>query len=423
MEARLASLRDMVEGDKVDRKGRADGTRWRAASGQKPLTRGYAQQVLDKKGKAPGGGPGSARGAAPKPEQVVDRLEEMGEFVKLPDFVPFTQTGASSASASKVSSNLAQKIAQDQGSAREVAEFLEGLGLSRYCSLFTEHGFDDMESVLEMQDPHMDAMGIAMGHKLKIAKRIRELKPPPTPPQPRSARSSMRRAQFSPSAPTVAEPAPATAGGSLLDGVYDEEAEAAGFAAAVMAWRQGAAAEAAPAEEAGPSGSFWSKLGEDAGWENRDPQMSAGGDSGFWTPAAAQRPVSPTEARSTGTEEVSPTRPKAACYRCFTQYFVGAPGTVEADGKGFATEECARAHMEEKEAKAARLEELSSTQRKLQERIELVDTVQADPAAAEGPAAPPSALSYEPAVPAFDAAEPADDVFAPLPVARELLPP
>lgn len=410
MEARLASLRDMVEGDKVKRKGGSDGTRWRAASGQKPLTRGYAQQVLDKK--APSGS-GSARGAAPKPEQVVDRLEEMGEFVKLPDFVPFAQTGGSAASASKVSSNLAQKIAQDQGSAREVADFLDGLGLSRYCSLFTEHGFDDMESVLEMQDPHMDAMGIAMGHKLKIAKRIRELKPPPTPPQPRSARSTLRRAQFSPSAPTVAEPptvagAYASGGNSLLDGVYDEEAEAAGFKAAVMAWRQGGAAqeEAAPAEAPSPGGggSFWAKLsGEGAGWENRDPQTSAG-DSG-WNPAASLRPVTPTEARETATD--SPSRAKAACYRCFTQFFIGDPGTVEADGHHFFSEACAAAHAEDQARAAARREELSSTQRKLQDRIELVDRVQAE-AAPEAPLEP---------------VEPAAAAFAPQPVERELLPP
>lgn len=389
MEARLANLRDMVDKDKAPRK---DGTRWKTASGQKPLTRGYAQQVLNQK---------HQRGPAVKPEEVVEKLEEVGEFVKLPDFVPMASLGASAGSAkSAVGARLAQAHAQDTQSAQEVVDFLEGLGLSRYRSLFAEHGFDDMESVLEIRESHMDAMGIAMGHKLKIGKRIRELKPPPTPPQPRGARSSARRAQFSSSPAAEASPAksPGTTGPSLLDGAYDEEAEAASFRAAVMAWRSGGASEEPAAPEppvapVSPGGSFWAKV-DAAGWENRDPQTAAGWMAGGDLP---ERPQS--AARSTATE--SPSRAKAACYRCYAQFFQGAPGTVDR----FCSEACHSAHELEAQQQAARRNQLESTQRKLQERIELVDRAQAeqqaDPGAAE---------------------EPADAVFAPQAVARELLP-
>merc|ERR1719240_1786879 len=160
----------------------------------------------------------------------------MGDFVKLPDFLPIPASGAATSAAEKnVSAKLGKRLAQQSDSQREVADFLEGLGLSRYISLFNDHGFDDMETVLEMEEEHMEKMGIAMGHKLKISKKIRELKPPAAPSQPRSGPG--RRVQLSAQAETVQEAPSGAAGGSLLDGEYDEAAEAASFAAAVAAWR------------------------------------------------------------------------------------------------------------------------------------------------------------------------------------------
>jgi len=387
MEARLASLRDMVERDKGGNQGGE--TRWKSAGGTKPLTRGYAQQVLKRR---PSPRTPAAPGVAAKPEAVVEKLEEMGDFVKLPDFLPVPSAGASSASEKNVSAKLGARLAQQSDSQREVADFLEGLGLSRYVSLFMDHGFDEMETVFEIEEGHMDKMGIAMGHKLKIAKKLRELRPPPPPVQPRGGPG--RRVQLAAEAETVQEPAPALPSGSLLDGEYDEAEQAASFAAAVAAWRTGGEEpRAQPPEQTSPPkasnpSSFWASMG--------GSQYGAADAPAAVRPGTAESGV----AASVG----SPDKPRGVCYRCFRQFY------KDGDAQ-FCSEECSDAHEQEQATQASRRADLQSTQQRLQETIELVDRAQEEAAAAG----------------AAEAADPAEEdlapfAFAPQPVDRELLP-
>ena len=37
----------------------------------------------------------------------------------------------------------------------------------------TENGIEDLETILELNDSHLDALGIPLGYKLKILKRIK----------------------------------------------------------------------------------------------------------------------------------------------------------------------------------------------------------------------------------------------------------
>merc|ERR1719327_1154355 len=151
----------------------------------------------------------------------------------------------------------------------------------------------------------MDKMGIAMGHKLKIAKKIRELRPPPPPVQPRGGPG--RRVQLAAEAETVQEPAPAPPGGSLLDGEYDEAEQAASFAAAVAAWRTGGEEpRAQPPEQTSPPkasnpSSFWASMG--------GSQYGAADAPAAVRPGTAESGV----AASVG----SPDKPRGVCYRCF----------------------------------------------------------------------------------------------------------
>lgn len=41
---------------------------------------------------------------------------------------------------------------------------------------FVENGIEDLETVLELTDTHLDAMQIPMGYKLKIIKKIKTLR-------------------------------------------------------------------------------------------------------------------------------------------------------------------------------------------------------------------------------------------------------
>ena len=53
-------------------------------------------------------------------------------------------------------------------------EFLNSVNLGKYFEKFIDHGVEDLETILEIQDQHIEKMGIPMGHRLKIVKRIKD---------------------------------------------------------------------------------------------------------------------------------------------------------------------------------------------------------------------------------------------------------
>mmetsp|Transcript_31767 Transcript_31767/g.80297 ORF Transcript_31767/g.80297 Transcript_31767/m.80297 type:complete len:531 (-) Transcript_31767:239-1831(-) len=55
-----------------------------------------------------------------------------------------------------------------------VVVFLESSGLVQYARLLLQNGFDEMETLLEMDDVDMKDLGIARGHALKLKKRLHE---------------------------------------------------------------------------------------------------------------------------------------------------------------------------------------------------------------------------------------------------------
>ena len=48
--------------------------------------------------------------------------------------------------------------------------------LEKYYEIMIDHGIEDLETILELQDEHMEQLGIPLGHKLKIMKEIKELR-------------------------------------------------------------------------------------------------------------------------------------------------------------------------------------------------------------------------------------------------------
>jgi len=63
------------------------------------------------------------------------------------------------------------KFASDRN---PVTAFLREAGLIQYARVLNHHGFDDMETLLCMEDEHMREMGIATGHILKLKRHLRE---------------------------------------------------------------------------------------------------------------------------------------------------------------------------------------------------------------------------------------------------------
>ena len=58
----------------------------------------------------------------------------------------------------------------------EVEEFLGSINLQKYGDRFIENGIEDLETILELNDQHIDAIGVPLGYKLKIIKRIKTIR-------------------------------------------------------------------------------------------------------------------------------------------------------------------------------------------------------------------------------------------------------
>jgi|TARA_B110001450_G_scaffold241411_1_gene250887 hypothetical protein len=39
-----------------------------------------------------------------------------------------------------------------------------------------ENGIEDLETILELKDDHVEQMGVPLGHKLKIIKKIKDIR-------------------------------------------------------------------------------------------------------------------------------------------------------------------------------------------------------------------------------------------------------
>jgi hypothetical protein len=46
----------------------------------------------------------------------------------------------------------------------------------RYREVFLDNGVEDLETILEMDEKHLEQMSVPLGHKLKIMKKIKEIK-------------------------------------------------------------------------------------------------------------------------------------------------------------------------------------------------------------------------------------------------------
>ena len=48
--------------------------------------------------------------------------------------------------------------------------------ISKYKDLFIDNGIEDLETILELDDKHLEQMYVPLGHKLKIMKRIKDIR-------------------------------------------------------------------------------------------------------------------------------------------------------------------------------------------------------------------------------------------------------
>jgi hypothetical protein len=54
--------------------------------------------------------------------------------------------------------------------------FLQSIKLEKYSQKLIENGIDDLETIISLEDSHIESLGIPLGHKLKIIKRIKDIR-------------------------------------------------------------------------------------------------------------------------------------------------------------------------------------------------------------------------------------------------------
>jgi hypothetical protein len=155
----------------------------------------------------------------------------------------------------------------------EVSSFLQEIGLPQYIQAFKDNGFDDLETVMEIQTKHLVDMKIPAGHQIKLTKRIENLRANdpnrsirntlPTPTQKSTSQATTNNGvnvqQIKSNAESyygsktndyvqLAEPTKEMAigddrkgGGELLGGTFNEAESHQSFLEALNEWRTGKA--------------------------------------------------------------------------------------------------------------------------------------------------------------------------------------
>lgn len=152
MEERLIQLREHMKQEKERRLTETrfkDGSKWRGGQTTKPL-KGYADAVLK---------------AKPRP-----RPSSKGSFVPTKDLL-----NPCEAQGSERPANISQS-SKDLPENEEIRVFLESCGLEKHLPTFLTHGIEDMEVVLELTEEHLADLNLPLGHRIKLLKRIRDLK-------------------------------------------------------------------------------------------------------------------------------------------------------------------------------------------------------------------------------------------------------
>jgi hypothetical protein len=75
-----------------------------------------------------------------------------------------------------ITANISNAMSSQNSEYSEVSGFLGSIKLEKYFDKLIDNGVEDLETILELQDGHIEQMGIPLGHKLKIIKKIKDLR-------------------------------------------------------------------------------------------------------------------------------------------------------------------------------------------------------------------------------------------------------
>lgn len=139
--------------------------------------------------------------------------------------------------ADSIESNFRKALVQQNDEYHEVDQFLTDIKMEKYKETFVENGIEDKETILELNESHLEQMGLPLGHKLKIMKKIKEFK--------KKEPSVIAPTQVNPTQKVSAAASTTQSSDNLLDGEYNEEENKKEFQAALLAWRNAGKPQAA----------------------------------------------------------------------------------------------------------------------------------------------------------------------------------
>jgi len=231
----------------------------------------------------------------------------------------------------------------------EVEKFLESINLVKYHELFVTNGFEDLESILELQDDHFQTMGIPLGHKLKMLKRIREIRKD----QPASAPPCENAVIATNLPPTVL--AETEQKSVNFEGEFNEEENHKEFLAAREAWlkeRQKDKEKLAQKTEKQEIG-----IGEDQNEEIKQKKPEEKKKSIFFLETGGNAwnvnclPEFSEDGTGMSPKNAKKVEPKDCCFGCFKLFKKGEGFIDEKTEKLFCTDKCANKYFEEHSVK------------------------------------------------------------------------
>lgn len=92
-----------------------------------------------------------------------------------PNKLNANQVARASPTAAMLQSELSALTSTETG-LTQVKQFLVSCGLERYYEELTNNGIDDMEILMELSDSHLNGLNIPLGHRIKLLKRIKEVR-------------------------------------------------------------------------------------------------------------------------------------------------------------------------------------------------------------------------------------------------------
>jgi len=81
---------------------------------------------------------------------------------------------------------------KDQSDKESVRQFLASIKLEKYVDKFIDNGLDDLDTIYELKEEHVESLGLPLGHKLKIMKKIKDVRVSKGLPVPQSRQGTTR---------------------------------------------------------------------------------------------------------------------------------------------------------------------------------------------------------------------------------------